>query len=224
MGYTPQTFHSNKMNVFEMLVPESRQLVLDTCKSAISGNMPGEIVISRYLPDGSTIWISLIIRFVGGNQDRAVMCCAMNNITEQKAAEIRVREQTLTLAHYLEQIQLVLDALPYGVCQYTTDKIPEVLFANRACYAMYGIEHASDFISDMIRSDCDVFSLVDKKGFLKFLEEVKKSGKEATYSAEIVRTDGGIVPIKGRVSLVKYYDGREVFQDTFYDATKEGQA
>mgnify|MGYP002853579554 CR=1 FL=1 len=224
MGYTPQTFHSNKMNVFEMLVPESRLLVLDTCRLAVSGNMPGEIVVKRYLPDGNIIWLSVMVRFIGGNQERSVICCAMNNITEQKAGEMRVREQTLTLARYLDQFQRILDALPYGICQYTMDEKHEVLFANKACYEMYGIKHESDYITNSIHSECDVFSLKDKWNFFAFLDEVKKTKESSPYVAEIVKKDGSIIPIKGRVSIVKDYDEKEVFQDTFYDARKTGES
>lgn len=224
MGYTPETFHSNKMNVFEMIVPEDREIILTACKSAVHGNMPAEIMIRRYLPDGTVIWLSLIVRFIGGDEKRAIICCAMNNITEQKASESRAEERSIALVKYLERVRTILDAIPYGVCQYEIEEPYVPIFANRACYEMYGIYRQSDYISENIHSDCNLFKMHDVEKFYEILKNVKETGKTALYSAEIIRADGSCLPIKGRVSLVDYYDGRKVFQDTFYDATKEGNS
>ncbi|MCR5699159.1 MAG: EAL domain-containing protein [Treponemataceae bacterium] len=224
MGYTPETFHSNKMNVFEMIVPEDREIILTACKSAVQGNMPAEIMVRRYLPDGTVIWLSIIVRFFGGDEKRAIICCAMNNITEQKASESRAEERSIALVKYLERVRSILDAVPYGICQYEIDGSHSPIFANRACYEMYGTNHQSDYIAENIHSDCNIFSLKKTEEFMKILQKVKETGEDGLYSAEIIREDGSILPIRGRVSIVDYYDGRKVFQDTFYDAEKEGSS
>ncbi|MCR4790035.1 MAG: EAL domain-containing protein, partial [Treponemataceae bacterium] len=220
MGYTPETFHSNKTNIFEMIVPENRQLLLDTCKKACEGMLPEEIRIRRYLSDGTVIWLSMIVRYIGGSQGRSIVCCAMNNVTEQKVNEVRIQEQTFSLTSYIDFISKMMDAIPYGICHFTIDK-KETLFANRSCYEMYGINHKSDYLSDKIVSECNIFSLKDKDSYFKVLEKVKETGKSEQYSAEIIRKNGEIVPIKGEVSILRFHDGKEIFQDTFYDARKE---
>ncbi|MGP1587706.1 MAG: EAL domain-containing protein [Treponemataceae bacterium] len=223
MNYTPLSFHSNKANVFEMVVPEDRQILLNACKSAAEGKMPGEIKIRRYISDGTVIWLSVVVRYIGGNEERSIVCCAMNNITEQKVSEARIKEQSLTLTYYIDFMRNVLDNVPYAVCQYTTHDEPKTLFANRACYKMYGINHPTDFIADKVFSELKLFSHADIDSFKKMLKRVKETGKAERYSADIIQRSGKVLSVKGEVSLLISHNGEMVFQDTFYEAKKESK-
>ena len=100
MNYTPQTFHANKMHLFEMVVPEDRDILLKACKLAIDGEIPSEVKIRRYLPEGTIIWLSIMVRCLCDADSQPVICLAMNNITEQKVAEQRMLKQTEKIRRY----------------------------------------------------------------------------------------------------------------------------
>ena len=215
MNYSPQTFHLNKMNLFEMVVPEDRQTLINACKLAIDGEIPSEIKIRRYLPDGTIIWLSIMVRCLGGSDSHPVICLAMNNITEQKVAEQRMLKQTEKIRRYNHYLHETLDSIPCGIAQYTIDNDYMTIFANKEALRLYGYPADSSFMNDTTLPQYDFFSLEEKEEFIKILNRIKETNQPEKYNAVIKRTDGTTCPIEGTVSLMKSVSGDMIFQDTF---------
>ena len=213
MNYTPQSFHANKMHLFEMVVPEDREILLKACKLAIDGEIPSEIKIRRYLPDGTIIWLSIMVRCLCDADSQPVICLAMNNITEQKVAEQRMLKQTEKIRQYNKYLHETLDSIPCGIAQYTVDDDYGTIFANKECLRLYGYVDVTDKTIDQY----DFFSLEEKDEFMKMLSRIKETGESETYKAVIKRKDGTTCAIEGTVCLMKAVSGDLVFQDSFYE-------
>ena len=214
MNYSPQTFHANKMNLFEMVVPEDRETLIRACKLAIDGEIPSEIQIRRYLPDGTIIWLSIMVRCLGGSEAHPVICLAMNNITEQKVAEQRMLNQTEKIRRYNKYLHETLDSIPCGIAQYTVDNGYATIFANKECLRLYGYVD----VTDKTIQQYDFFSLEEKEEFINMLERIKSTKQSESYRAIIKRDDGTTCAIEGTVSLMKAVSGDLVFQDSFHEA------
>ena len=213
MNYTPQSFHANKMHLFEMVVPEDREILLKACKLAIDGEIPSEIKIRRYLPDGTIIWLSIMVRCLCDADSQPVICLAMNNITEQKVAEQRMLKQTEKIRQYNKYLHETLDSIPCGIAQYTVDDDYGTIFANKECLRLYGYVD----VTDKTIEQYDFFSLEEKDEFMKMLSRIKETGESETYQAVIKRKDGTTCAIEGTVCLMKAVSGDLVFQDSFYE-------
>ncbi len=217
MNYSPQTFHSNKMNLFEMVVPEDRDILVKACKVAIDGEIPSEIKIRRYLPDGTIIWLSIMVRCLGGADSHPVICLAMNNITEQKVAEQRMLKQTEKIRRYNRYLHETLDSIPCGIAQYTVACDFATIFANKEALRLYGFDTGDESITDKTISQYDFFSLEEREEFVKMLNRINETQQSENYNAVIKRADGTTCPIAGTVSLMKSVSGDLVFQDSFYE-------
>ncbi|MBQ7906027.1 MAG: EAL domain-containing protein [Spirochaetaceae bacterium] len=220
MNYSPQTFHANKMNLFEMVVPEDRPILINACKLAIDGEVPSEIKIRRYLPDGTIIWLSIMVRCLGGSDSHPVICLAMNNITEQKVAEQRMIKQTEKIRRYNRYLHETLDSIPCGIAQYTVDNGYMTIFANKEALRLYGYEAGNSTMNDKTIQQYDFFSLEEREEFIKMLDRIKDTKQPENYTAIIKKTDGTSCPIDGTVSIMKSVSGDMIFQDSFYAVTK----
>ena len=213
MNYTPQTFHANKMHLFEMVVPEDRDTLLKACKLAIDGEIPSEVKIRRYLPDGTIIWLSIMVRCLCDADSQPVICLAMNNITEQKVAEQRMLKQTEKIRRYNKYLHETLDSIPCGIAQYTVDDDFGTIFANKECLRLYGYIDVIDRTIDQY----DFFSIEEREEFINMLNRIKETQQGESYKAVIKRPDGTTCAIEGTVSLMKSVSGDLVFQDSFYE-------
>lgn len=220
MNYSPQTFHANKMNLFEMVVPEDRPILINACKLAIDGEVPSEIKIRRYLPDGTIIWLSIMVRCLGGSDSHPVICLAMNNITEQKVAEQRMIKQTEKIRRYNRYLHETLDSIPCGIAQYTVDNGYMTIFANKEALRLYGYEAGNSTMNDKTIQQYDFFSLEEREEFIKMLDRIKDTKQPENYTAIIKKIDGTTCPIEGTVSIMKSVSGDMIFQDSFYAVTK----
>ena len=222
MNYTPQTFHANKMNLFEMVVPDDRDSLCEYCKKAVNGEMPPEIRVRRFLPDGSIIWLSMVVRYLGGSATNPLVCLAMNNITEQKITEQRAFEQNELLNHYNIFLSNLFSTIPCAICQYTIEDNPVTIFANAECYRIYGYEnHESDLFTRDKFSECDISRVENIENFKKILRVVKETGTPQHYKVNIIRLDGTLCPIEGTVSLLDTPARGIIFQDTFFDRSQD---
>ena len=213
MNYTPQTFHANKMHLFEMVVPEDRDTLLKACKLAIDGEIPSEVKIRRYLPDGTIIWLSIMVRCLCDADSQPVICLAMNNITEQKVAEQRMLKQTEKIRRYNKYLHETLDSIPCGIAQYTVDDDFGTIFANKECLRLYGYVD----VTDKTIEQYDFFSIEEREEFINMLNRIKDTQQGESYKAVIKRADGTTCAIEGTVSLMKSVSGDLVFQDSFYE-------
>lgn len=93
LGGTPQTLFQDTKDSFEKIVDIDRPSVLENCRKAMSSKEVEQVQVRRFHENGKMLWLDIKMRYLGKAGNRPLFYFALNDITQQKQAELRIEER-----------------------------------------------------------------------------------------------------------------------------------
>ncbi len=87
MGYTPEDFNKENVNIWDMMPPESAEVSRLACMEAVKTDKAVRRTIRRRDKNGKYITLDGVHRKLGGTNENPIICIAFNDITELLANE-----------------------------------------------------------------------------------------------------------------------------------------
>lgn len=91
MGYTPEDFNEENVNVWELMLPEDAELSRNACLEALRRDEAVHATVHRYDKNGNLRVLDGVHRRLGGTYENPILCIAFNDITDQLESERRLR-------------------------------------------------------------------------------------------------------------------------------------
>lgn len=91
MGYTPEDFNGENVNVWDMMEPEDAELSRNACLEALRTDEAVHAVVRRYDKNGRLIYLDGVHRRLGGTYENPILCIAFNDITDQRESERKLQ-------------------------------------------------------------------------------------------------------------------------------------
>lgn len=204
MGYTPGNFEEERINIWDMMLPEDAELSRQACLEALRTDKAIHTTVRRYDRYGRLLYLEGVHRKLGGTNENPIICIAFNDITEKLASERQVDrsrseiEEILTATgaavtdtdHENGTVFYAGDLSDYGIdlgniSEYITDNDPFAKIVHpddleRAKHFRNGKEPGKK------TEEMRIFNKTDKKYYWWKFTEVRKVNDEG----EIVRTIG----------------------------------
>ena len=131
MGYTPEDFNEENVNVWDRMMPEDAERSRNACLEALRTDEAVNAVVRRYDKNGNLRYLSGVHRRLGGTYENPILCIAFNDITDQRESE-----RKLQLAY--NEIEEIINA--------TDSVIADSDFENGT---IFGVGDFSDYNVDM---------------------------------------------------------------------------
>lgn len=90
MGYTPEDFRGENINVWDLMPPEDAKKSREACLEALKTDKAIHTVVRRYDKNGNLLYLDGVHRKLGGTDENPIFCIAFNDITGLLASERRV--------------------------------------------------------------------------------------------------------------------------------------
>ncbi|MCI2059154.1 MAG: EAL domain-containing protein [Oscillibacter sp.] len=92
-GFTPETFAEKAENVFDNMPARDARAEEKICQKVIrTGSIQRGVFAVDRCPDGRRIWVERIYCFLGGNEKRALLCIAANQISDRQSSAEQLSE------------------------------------------------------------------------------------------------------------------------------------
>ncbi|MDE5576434.1 MAG: EAL domain-containing protein, partial [Oscillospiraceae bacterium] len=91
MGYTPEDFNGENVNVWDMMEPEDAERSRNACLEALRTDEAVHAAVRRYDKNGNLRYLDGVHRRLGGTYENPILCIAFNDITEQRESERKLQ-------------------------------------------------------------------------------------------------------------------------------------
>ncbi|MDE7301736.1 MAG: EAL domain-containing protein, partial [Oscillospiraceae bacterium] len=91
MGYTPEDFNEENVNVWDMMTPEDAERSRNACLEALRTDEAVRAVVRRYDKNGNLRYLDGVHRRLGGTYENPILCIAFNDITDQRESERKLQ-------------------------------------------------------------------------------------------------------------------------------------
>lgn len=90
MGYSPEDFNKEHVNIWDLMPPESAEASRRACLEALKTDKAVHTTVRRRNKNGEYLTLDGVHRKLGGSDENPIICIAFNDITELLASERRV--------------------------------------------------------------------------------------------------------------------------------------
>lgn len=90
MGYTPEDFRGENVNVWNLMPPEDAKKSREACLEALKTDKAIHTVVRRYDKNGNILYLDGVHRKLGGTDENPIICIAFNDITGLLESERRL--------------------------------------------------------------------------------------------------------------------------------------
>lgn len=101
MGYTPEDFNEEFINIWDMMPPEDAEASRRACLETLRTDKAVHMAVRRYNKNGKLLYLDGVHRRLGGTYDNPIICIAFNDMTEQVLSERRVDSSTTEIDEIL---------------------------------------------------------------------------------------------------------------------------
>ena len=91
MGYTPEDFNGENVNVWDMMMPEDAERSRNACLEALRTDEAVHAAVRRYDKNGNLRYLDGVHRRLGGTYENPILCIAFNDITDQRESERKLQ-------------------------------------------------------------------------------------------------------------------------------------
>lgn len=175
---------------------ECREIATAAIERAIETGEETEFEIYQKLSETAIPqWIRARTCVIGRSYGRTLLYIAIENITNSKLAEQRIKETG-------EQLETIMDTITSGVCAYAIEDYYNgyVLFANTQYYSMFG--YTEEQFKKEVKIIFDVIHPEEKQRVIRHAMEAMSSNKLISYDYRGVKRDGSIVVLHGDSKII----------------------
>lgn len=220
LGYNPQTLYKDASNVIDMVYEADRKFVLEACRYASSGQSAAELAIRRYRCDGTLVWLRVNVRYLGGSEERPLICLAINDITKDKENEQLMQLQAKELSQHFDFLNNLYKSIPCGIMQFSTENNIRLLAANRAACEMLGYPDEQQlkdaYLVGQTSARVDTFDFI-----LELIDGYMKYPRKTDFEHNIILGGGGQIWIRGTLDKATSISGESVIHIIFIDITNQ---
>ncbi|WGD50205.1 PAS domain-containing protein [Bradyrhizobium sp. CB1650] len=201
--------------LYDSIVPEDRNRVMDMEQQAVRDNKAFETDFRIGLPDGSIRYVHSVGHpLVGGDGEVTELVGTLVDVTEQQHANEKLRKAFGEIKKSEDRLRLVVDTIPALVWRATPDGIPDFLNQQALDYTGLSLDQAE---TGWPRA----FHPEDKKGMLQKWSAIRASGTPGELEARLRRFDGEYrwflfraVPLRDETgNIVKWYGSSTDIED-----------
>ncbi|MDE6731784.1 MAG: EAL domain-containing protein [Oscillospiraceae bacterium] len=213
MGYTPEDFNEENVNVWELMVPEDAERSREACLEALRTDEAVHATVRRYDKNGSVRVLDGVHRRLGGTYENPILCIAFNDITEQLESERRLR-----LAY--NEIEEVLGATDSVITDIDIENDSNFSIGDLSDYGidlnkLKGLDQARERLGDLVHPD-DIRTAMEFSGIRepgKYSEELRllnrKDNRYYWWRFTIVHTTNEAGEIARTLSVANNIDAQK---------------
>lgn len=179
MGYTPEDFNEEYINIWDMMPPEDAEASRWACLETLRTDKAVHMSVRRYDKNGKLLYLDGVHRKLGGTDENPIICIAFNDMTDQVLSERRVDSSAT-------EIDEILNA--------TGAAVMDIDFENGTIFhagdmSDYGVELSK--IREYIDSGCSFERIVHPDDFEKAMRfhNAEKTGKYVEELRLLNKTD-----------------------------------
>lgn len=174
-----------------------RQFAQEAIERAIKTDDEAEFE-ARLLIDETKgpLWLKVRLRVIGRSPGRSLFYIAIENITEAKCAEQKIKETG-------EQLETIMDTITSGVCAYAIEDYYSgyVLFANTQYYSMLG--YTENQFKAEVKNIFDIINPEEKNRVIRHtMEAMGNKGRLISYDYRAIRRDGSTAILHGDSKII----------------------
>ena len=180
-----------RVDPFDATKSKFRQIGIEAIERAIETDEEVEFDSAHKFKNSGTQWIRARVCVIGRSYERTLLYIAIENITNYKNNEQKIKETG-------EQLKTIMDTIESGVCAYAVkDYYPGyILFANKQYYSMLG--YTEEQFNKEVKVIFDVFYPGEKRRVKKHtMEAMSSNGKLISYEYRVIKRDGSTAIFRG---------------------------
>ena len=113
MGYTPGSFEEERINIWDMMLPEDAERSREACREAIRTDKAVSATVHRYDRNGKLLVLEGVHRKLGGTDENTIICIAFNDITDKIANEYKIGRYRTEIEEILSATGAVVTDIDY---------------------------------------------------------------------------------------------------------------
>ncbi len=194
-GYTPQTLASVSDNVWKSVSKEEQKAEEAICLQAVRTGQAQSDILRSTTMDGKPLWVERIYRCVSGTEERAMLCIAVNNITDKLFTDQKLAKTTA-------QLSVIMDNMDNGVAMYDVSGVLNLVSGNDTYYKILG--YTKEQFEQEVKEAFDIIYPADRQLLKDYILKAVMTGSTPPHEYRALRRDGAVVWLSSRASFVQW--------------------